>query len=247
MNERLRVGELAERVGLSVRTLHHYDEIGLLRPAGHTGSGHRLYGEQELQRLQRILSLKQLGLSLEEIQRSLDEPGFSTLEVLERHLGVLVENIAHQERLRHHLSTIVTRLRDAKEVSGELLLQSIEETIMFEKYYTPEQMEALKKRAALVGDARIQQVQEEWQEIFAALAEEKAKGSDPKSEAMQALARRAKGLIAEFTGGDPGIERSLGKLYRGEGSSKVLGPHQMGASPEAFQALNEAMEALTDR
>lgn len=64
----LKVGELAERTGLSVRTLHHYDEIGLLSPVGRTGSGHRLYGGEELTRLAQIVSLRQLGLSLDAIK-----------------------------------------------------------------------------------------------------------------------------------------------------------------------------------
>ncbi len=62
-----KVGDLAGRTGLSVRTLHHYDEIGLLSPSGRTGLGHRLYSAGDVLRLERIRSLRALGLSLEEI------------------------------------------------------------------------------------------------------------------------------------------------------------------------------------
>ena len=69
--EALKVGELARRTGLTVRTLHHYDAIGLLRPSGRTdsahGSGHRLYTAADVARLQQILSLKHLGFGLEQI------------------------------------------------------------------------------------------------------------------------------------------------------------------------------------
>lgn len=65
-----KVGDLAGRTGLSVRTLHHYDEIGLLSPSGRTGSGHRLYSAEDVLRLQRIRSLRALGFSLEEIRES---------------------------------------------------------------------------------------------------------------------------------------------------------------------------------
>src|SRR6266540_3219671 len=63
-----KVGDLARRTGLSIRTLHYYDEIGLLSPSHRTGSGHRLYDVDDVARLQRILSLRQLGFSLEEVK-----------------------------------------------------------------------------------------------------------------------------------------------------------------------------------
>ncbi len=67
-----KVGELAKQTGLTVRTLHHYDEIGLLKPSRRTRSGHRLYGEADVQRLYRILALRRLGFALSEIETVLD-------------------------------------------------------------------------------------------------------------------------------------------------------------------------------
>jgi len=80
--EALKVGELAKRTGLTIRTLHHYDEIGLLKPSLHTGAGHRLYTAADIARLQQVLSLRQLGFSLEQVRDCLDRPGFSPLEVI---------------------------------------------------------------------------------------------------------------------------------------------------------------------
>jgi len=77
-----KVGDLAQRTGLSVRTLHYYDEIGLLRPSLHTEAGHRLYTAADVARLQQVLSLRQLGFSLEQVRDCLDRPGFSPLEVI---------------------------------------------------------------------------------------------------------------------------------------------------------------------
>ena len=84
--EALKVGELAKRTGLTVRTLHHSDEIGLLRPSLHTEAGHRLYTAADVARLQRVLSLRQLGFSLEEVRDCLTRPGFSPLEVIRLHV-----------------------------------------------------------------------------------------------------------------------------------------------------------------
>lgn len=71
---RLTVGEVAERAHVSVRTLHHYDAIGLLRPERRTAAGYRLYGPAELERLHQVLLFRELGLSLDDIAAVLDEP-----------------------------------------------------------------------------------------------------------------------------------------------------------------------------
>src|SRR5215207_1108109 len=97
--EALKVGELARRTGLTIRTLHHYDEIGLLKPSQHTDSGHRLYAAGDVARLQQVISLRQLGFTLEEVRDCLDRPGFSPLEVLGLHTTRLRDQIELQRRL----------------------------------------------------------------------------------------------------------------------------------------------------
>jgi DNA-binding transcriptional MerR regulator len=87
MQTTMKVGTLAKRTGLTVRTLHHYDEIGLLSPSHRTQSGHRLYGEEEFSRLQQIASLKHLGLPLEEIRECLTRPEYSLERVLNLQIG----------------------------------------------------------------------------------------------------------------------------------------------------------------
>src|SRR4051812_4830938 len=70
--ERYRIGELAKVAGVTVRTLHHYDELGLLVPSERTVAGHRLYDAGDVERLYRLLALRNLGLPLEEIGVLLD-------------------------------------------------------------------------------------------------------------------------------------------------------------------------------
>src|SRR5437879_8782714 len=115
----LKVGELAKRTGLTIRTLHHYDEIGLLRPSLHTESGHRLYTAGDVARLQQVLSLRQLGFSLEEARACLDRPGFSPLEVIALHLARLREQIELQRKLCERLEGLAEHFRSAGEVSAE--------------------------------------------------------------------------------------------------------------------------------
>src|SRR5262245_32515618 len=133
----LKVGELARRTGLTIRTLHHYDEIGLLRPSLHTEAGHRLYTAADVARLQQVLSLRQLGFSLEEVGDCLRRPNLSPQRVVELHLGRLREQIALQQQLCQRLEALAARFRSAEEVSVEEFLRTIEETNMVEKFYTP--------------------------------------------------------------------------------------------------------------
>src|SRR5437660_9091460 len=118
----LKVGELARRTGLTVRTLHHYDEIGLLQPSLHTETGHRLYTAGDVARLQQVLSLRQLGFSLDEVRDCLDRPGFSPLEVIAVHVARLREQIELQRKLCARLETLAVSLRAAGEVSADEFL-----------------------------------------------------------------------------------------------------------------------------
>jgi len=94
----LTVGELARRTGVSVRTLHHYDEIGLLSPSGRTETGYRLYAAAEIGRLQQIVSLRQMGFSLGEIRACLDGADYSLRQVIALHAARLREQAAAQLR-----------------------------------------------------------------------------------------------------------------------------------------------------
>ena len=211
-----KVGELAKRTGVSVRTLHHYDSLGLLSPSHRSESGYRLYTGSDVQRLQQILSLRTLGFSLDEIKELLSRPGITPERVLQLQITSLKERIGLQQRLCQRLESIAERWRADETVPTEEFLQIIEDTNMFEKYYTPEQMEELKARREAIGDERIRQVEGEWQELMAQVRAEMDRGTDPADERMQQLARRWMGLVQEFTGGNPGIEKSLGRMYKEE-------------------------------
>ena len=100
------VKEVSKLTGVSVRTLHHYDEIGLLKPASVTDAGYRLYDENSLQRLHTILLLRQLQFSLNEIRDILDSPGFDSMEALSQQIKLLELQKQHLERLIAHARTI---------------------------------------------------------------------------------------------------------------------------------------------
>jgi DNA-binding transcriptional MerR regulator len=186
--EALKVGELARRTGLTVRTLHHYDDIGLLKPSLHTEAGHRLYTAGDVARLQQVLSLRQLGFSLEEVRDCLDRPGFSPLEVIGLHTARLREQIEWQCKLCERLEALAALLRTAGEVSADEFLQTIEVMTMMEKLYTPEQVKQFAEVGKQAGPEEIRAIEEAW---TALLAEVRAnRDLDPASPEAQALGQR---------------------------------------------------------
>ncbi|MFO0981081.1 MAG: MerR family transcriptional regulator [Planctomycetota bacterium] len=213
---RWRVGILAQRTGLSVRTLHYYDEIGLLAPSLHTASGHRRYGEQDIVRLQQIVSLRQLGFSLEQIRTCLEQPGHAPLDVVRQHLDRVKQDLVRQRRLCDRLEALAHSLRRAKVVSVEEFVRTIEAISMFEKYFTPEQLDAIKQRGAQLGEQRIEQVEASWPQLIAEVRTEMDRGTDPASKRARALAQRWMALVHEFTGGDRAIAQSLRAMYAQE-------------------------------
>ncbi|MDX1492903.1 MAG: MerR family transcriptional regulator [Longimicrobiales bacterium] len=240
----MKVGELAKRTGLTVRTLHHYDEIGLLTPSHRTAAGHRVYGATEIRRLQQIASLRQLGLALEDIRTCLDRPELSLERILELQIRRIEEEMDRAGRLKQVLEGLRSRLRSAEEVSVDELTRAIEVTMSYEKYYTPEQLQELAERRESIGEERIQEVQEEWRKLFAAFGKAMEDGIAPDSPEVKILARRSAALIREFTGGDPGIMASLSSMYRQEGGENVMERHDMPMRPGLWEYMGKARSAL---
>jgi DNA-binding transcriptional MerR regulator len=242
-----KVRELSRQTGLSVRTLHYYDEIGLLSPSQRTGSGHRLYTAGDVGRLQQIKSLQHLGFTLREVQECLDRPDFPLRRVVQLHLSQLKERIELQRRLCGLLERVAVRLRSGQQVSSEEFVGTVMEVIKMsenvEKYYTPEQLEYLEERRREVGEERIRRAEAEWSELMEQLRAEMEAGTDPSNERVQALARRWMGLVNEFTGGTPGIERSVGNMWRQE---ETIHGIDTGEMREMMAYVSEAIAASNE-
>lgn len=209
----LSVSQLARRTGVTVRTLHHYEACGLLRPAARSAAGYRLYGEAELHRLQHIVSLKALGLTLDAIRGSLDRDEPSLVEALHRQAQHLRATIADQHALLLRLETLQQRLAAGEAIDGDTFLKTIEASTMMEKYLTAEQQRAVRQRGGLLGAARIREVEQAWPQVIAGMTAALQLDKDPASEPVQVLAAKWRALLREFTGGDAGIQRSLNRMY----------------------------------
>lgn len=215
--ERLyRASEFAALTGVTVRALHHYDRAGLLRPVRRTGAGYRLYGAREFARLQQILTLKFVGLPLEEIRRLLEARALGLAETLRLQREALAER-------RRQLDMALRAVTEAEAVvvrGGEPdwdAFKRIVEVITVQhdaewmkKYYTEEQWADLARRGT---PEVLESGRREWLKLLAEVEAAAAEGVDPASERAQGLAARWEGLVEEFTGGDPGIRESLTRLY----------------------------------
>src|SRR4051812_37177691 len=117
------VGELASLARVSIRALHHYDEIGLLRPSGRSGAGYRLYTAPDLQRLQQVLFFRELGFKLEEIQRILADPGFDRRQTLVAHRALLAERAERARALVDLVDRTLKALGDDDTMNPEEMFE----------------------------------------------------------------------------------------------------------------------------
>jgi DNA-binding transcriptional MerR regulator len=235
-----RIGEVAAATGLTVRTLHHYDEIGLLRPSERTGAGYRLYSDDDVRRLYRIVAFRRLGLALDEVGALLDTDGADPRPVIRAQLARLEEEAAARELLRERLRRLLRALEGADGAAADLFLEAIEGMTMAEKYYTPEQLAQLEERRQKLGDEGMRKAQEDWGALIAEADALRASGAAPTDPRARGLADRWATLVAQFTGGDAGIHDSLNTMYETEGPERAS---RGMVSPELMAWMREAVAA----
>ena len=127
-----RVGELARATGLTVRTLHYYEQIRLLVPSARSDTGHRLYDRDDVARLYRICLLRRLGLPLAEIGRALDDPAWSLPAAIARHLAELDRRQEAIGRLRARLAGLLVPAGAGDGRLTDDLLTTVEEMTMLD-------------------------------------------------------------------------------------------------------------------
>lgn len=198
------IGELAKDCGITVRALHHYDQIGLLPASERTGSGHRRYTENDLHRLYRIRALQMLGLSLEEIRGALDAPdSLATLrQLLVGQLGELSEREGQIRALQLQIRGLLRTVEASSMPGPEQFMTTLEMITVFENYFTAEQRNELADRRAALGNDSVEAAKKEW----AALVEEGLKhvqaGTPVHDPPVQDLVRRWDALGSLFHSGE---------------------------------------------
>lgn len=241
--------QFAELSKVTVRTLHHYDRIGLLKPKHYDRNGFRLYGDAEFARLQQITTLKFIGFSLSQIKEILKEQEFDLAETLS-----LQRKIIEAQRNRLNLALeAIKRAERAFSESGATDWESfnkILEVINMEqntdwtkKYYTESAQAKIEDRKSLWSPELQERVTRDWNELTRDVEAAIADGVSPTDERAQNLAARWNGLINEFTGGDPEIREGLNKMYADQESWQDKVSWKKPYSDEVQNFISEAIKA----
>lgn len=152
MERHWKVGDLAKLTGLTVRTLRFYDQIGLFSPSAQTDSGHRLYDDSDLARLHQILSLKDLGLSLDEVKAVLAGEQYSPLEIVQLQMARIKEQIRLQNRLLEQLGYVSKLMQVKTPPTVEDFTNLLQTMKQSHEKHVLEQRMSLERRLGLLGD-----------------------------------------------------------------------------------------------
>lgn len=224
-NRLYRAQEFAELAGVTVRTLHHYDQLGLLKPR-RSESGYRLYRERDLERLEQVVALKFLGIPLKQVRTLLDRDSLDLAAALRVQRRILEEK-------RCLLDSAIGAIRRAQERPGTAQLKKIIEVLEMQKdsdwmmkYHTGEAQAKVEARRQLWTPELQAEVSRQWTEL---IAEAKAAlGEDPASPKVQALAARWVKLVEVFTGGDPEITEGVRRVWADRENWPPLAKEQAG-------------------
>ncbi len=222
-NKFWQIKEFANISGVTVRTLHYYDKIGLLKPQYYNRKGFRTYGESEFTRLQQISTLKFVGFSLKQIKEILDKNELDLAATL-RFQRKLVEK--QRDKLNLSLEAMISlaekNVKDGGENDWESFNKIIEVINMKQnmdwtkKYYSetaPGKIEELKK----IWSPELQdRVSNDWRQLYSEIKTAIAESVKPSDEKAQNFVRRWNALINEFTNGDAEIRDGLNKMYSDE-------------------------------
>ncbi len=208
----LKIGELAKRTGLTVRTLHHYDAIGLLQPSARSDAGYRLYNRTDIERLHRIQALRRLDLSLAEIGELLQGGGADLESVIEQQILALDRQVARASELRERLRELQSKLKRNIEPDLHKWLATLEMMAIYDRYFSSDDlktMRAMKEQFREDSDSL-------WPPLIAELRALMAQGIAPESGAAQELAGRWMALMQKTMGGDARLILKLDAMHRNE-------------------------------
>lgn len=211
----LKIGELAKRTGLTVRTLHHYDQIGLLAPSARSDSGYRLYNGADIERLYQVLALVRMGLPLAEVAAVLGDAGTDLAHIIARQIATLDTDIEQSIALRGRLQSLHAQFAQGTAPALDECLKTMELMTIYDKYFTKEEIAIFRERK-LANPEAVAVAQQSWKELIAALRSHLEQGSPPGHPEVQELAQRWQALADAFTHNDPVISAKVAAMYQNE-------------------------------
>jgi DNA-binding transcriptional MerR regulator len=249
------VKQVAKLSGVSVRALHHYDEIGLLKPACVGANGYRYYGREELLRLQQILFHRELGLPLEDIRRLLDAPGFDRVAALKAHRAKLAADARRYRRLVRTIDETLAALEGATTMDDKAMYQGFDpekqaqhEAWLVDRYGGEMQQRIDEARQQMRGwkQADFDRMMVEAEAIEAALAKALADGLPADSTTVQDLMRRQCAWVGASWNRPPTRDAfiGLGRLYQENPDFRA---RYEGRAAGLTDYIVEAMRVLAER
>ncbi|MEV6447298.1 MerR family transcriptional regulator [Amycolatopsis sp. NPDC051716] len=247
------IGELAKAGGVTVRTLHHYDRIGLVSPGERTPAGHRRYTEADVRRLYRVRTLCGLGLSLDEVAAVLRNAGDdlgSLRDLLTAQLAGLEARAARIEESAQRLRGLLARLAEAAMPEPEQFLATLEPmSVDAGRYLSGGRLTTITERAAELGGGTVETLKTEWLGLFAELRRHLLAGTPVDDPAVRALAARWREIAAAFHPGGPPFEAATTALWEenraglGGELDERLGWSGPGGAAEVVDYLRKARAA----
>jgi DNA-binding transcriptional MerR regulator len=239
------IREFAKLTRVTVRTLHYYDEIGLLKPGFDRPNGYRVYTDADLLKLQQIVTLKFMGFSLDEIRRLLDSKGYEAVKALKVQAEAVKDEIARLREASRAIEQVLIRLEKDGRIHKQKLIKIMEVIQMgedvkkgwHEKFFS----EADLKKFDAVGKNYTPESMAAYQDRWAALIDEVKKniGLDPASEKAQDLGRRWTALLDEAYGGHPELKTKIAKAYN---AGAIPKEHNM-IAPEVWDFIKKVRAA----
>jgi DNA-binding transcriptional MerR regulator len=195
MNPRsYQIKELAELARVTVRTLHHYDSIGLLAPSDRTGAGYRLYSDQDLLRLQQILIYRELGMPLEQIRRILDDPGFDRREALLEQREALRKRARDTTNMIRSVETALAAIDGETEMDPQKIFDGFDpkehEQEAEARWGGTDAFKESRRRTKSYRPEDWARMKAEERALMEALAEKLSQGLEPGEEGVLELAER---------------------------------------------------------
>jgi MerR family transcriptional regulator, thiopeptide resistance regulator len=230
-----KIGTVANISGLSVRTLHHWDAIGLLSPSGRTASGHRVYSDADVGRLYQIMALRKLGLSLDSIATALDGD-VDMGHVVSEHIASVDAALTALTELQLQLRRIEGELADGGAADVSTVLAAIaaidvarpERERVLSEHLTDEQLQHLATAGQGAGPAAPYLLQVEWPSLYARADALRNAGVPPTDPAMGEIAKRMNELSIVFGGSRSGSPNGVTSAWRDD-------PVAMSGDPDALE------------
>jgi MerR family transcriptional regulator, thiopeptide resistance regulator len=231
-----KIGEVIGRTGLTARALHFYEEQGLIGPIPRSASGHRLYDQSDLLRLQQIRTLRQLGVSLADMPPLLSDTGQLVPQLKQQ-----LTKLNQQRQTIQSIESKITKLVDVLETRSipqddldEILFQTLESMTMYDKYFNQSEIDAMHNREHIAGSG--ESFESAWNGWVSNMQSAHSNGADPKSREVQDLMHHWNEMITQLTENDDEKLKAFNDLLHNEPQARK----DHGISDELFEFMAQA-------